>query len=44
MKKKEYVDAYVLYTEAISKTKNEEYLLKFRLNKAIVCYKLNLIK
>ena len=44
MRQKLYVDAYVLYREAISSTKNQSYLVKFKLNLAIVCLKLNLIK
>ena len=44
MKEKAYVEAYVHYSEASSQTKDKEYLLKFTLNKAIVCFKLNLIE
>ena len=44
MKKKEYVEAYIVYSEAVSMTKDKEYLFKFRLNLAIVCYKLNLVE
>ena len=33
----------MLYTEALSRTENKIYQVKFRLNLAIVCFKLNLI-
>ena len=32
MKRQEYVDAYVLYTEAVATTKDKSYLIKFKLN------------
>ena len=42
MSKKNYVDAYVHYSKALKNTKHHEYLIKFSLNRAIVCQKLNL--
>ena len=44
MRQKLYVDAYVLFREAIRSTKDQSYLVKFKLNLAIVCLKLNLIR
>ena len=41
MNRKSYFDAYVHYSEAIAQTKNKDYLIKFQLNKAIVCFKLS---
>ena len=44
MKRKEYVEAYLVYTEALEETEDREELMKFYLNKAIVCSKLNLVQ
>jgi fructose-bisphosphate aldolase class 1 len=44
MKNEEYIAAYILYSEALNKAQSEEYKVKFLLNKAIVCYKINLLK
>ena len=43
MSQKNYVDAYLHYTKAIKNTMNQEYLIKFSLNRAIVCQKLSLV-
>ena len=42
MKNQEYIDAYVLYSEAVAMTKDKSYLIKFKLNLMIVCLKLKL--
>jgi hypothetical protein len=43
MKGQKYTEAYEIYTEALKRTQDAEYIMKFRLNLAIICYKLNLI-
>lgn len=42
MNRKDYVDAYVHYSEILDKVHDKNYLWKFLLNKAIACLKLNL--
>ena len=44
MKDKKYLKAYTHYDISLKQTTSREYLIKFFLNKAIVCLNLNLIK
>ena len=44
MKSNECVDAYILYASTLKKGLQTEDRIKFTLNKAIVCSKLNLKK
>jgi hypothetical protein len=43
MKKEKYVEAYLLYHDAIGKVSSEKEINKLILNKAIVCSHLNLL-
>ena len=44
MKDKKFLKAYTHYDISLKQTTSREYLIKFFLNKAIVCLNLNLIK